>query len=60
MFNTKGLDLCKRASAKVTARGRLIRIIPLKKKQILMNLVCLEIMIMENFTIGLGIGLCFQ
>ena len=36
-FDKHVLDLCKIASAKVTALGRLIRIVPLKKKQILMN-----------------------
>ncbi len=36
-FDKHVLDLCKRASAKVTALGRLIRIVPLKKKKILMN-----------------------
>ena len=36
-FDKHLLDICKKASAKVTALGRLIKIVPLEKKKLLMN-----------------------
>ena len=36
-FEKHILDICKKASAKVTALGRLVKIVPLEKKKVLMN-----------------------
>ena len=36
-FNSHLLDICKKASAKVTALARLVKLVPFKKKKLLMN-----------------------
>ena len=36
-FNSHLLGICKKASAKVTALTRLVKLVPLEKKKLLMN-----------------------